>query len=395
MTKIRITLLLLILALLLPLASCGNKIIEPNNLLTVRKGEESATRYFASKSGNTALEVRLPKDWEIKKGDDGYQLLNGDNVVGTVILTDTDKAPEGFDTEITPKKAENIAVTVHIGKHKGGGKTLYYRITHSYTEGKTKRTVAFEIKQEEMDKTLYGWLTKPTLTAVRESLSVPSLSLSGGNSKKSVLIVGNSFVGTSSIGHILNDLVKSGNKECSVASKSIGYATITKYATSSDNSDFATFRNRMENGTYGIVFLCGLYSADDVANIATVEALCKKSNTQLVLLPAHNENATHIAAAAEKYPHLPILNWKSMVNAYNRAGVDTSDLCIDDAHNHSTPLAGYIGAAMIYEALFGENAPSMPANCSVLSANEVEAKLGDHTPRAQVYIAEKDLHRLS
>ncbi|MBQ3063818.1 MAG: hypothetical protein IJC99_03340 [Clostridia bacterium] len=396
MIKIRVTLLILIIALLLPLASCQAKIVNPDELSATRKGEESANFYFAAQDSNTALEVRLPSKWETKKADDSYQLLDGDKIVGVVLFGDNaKKVPEGFDTEIKEKKSNDIDVNVHIGSYKESRKEVFYRVTYTYTEAQSQRCiVTLEINQAEMDKTLYGWLTKPMLTAVREDLSTPTLSLSDGNNQRSVLIIGNSFVGSSYIGHILKDLISVGNQDCAVASKSIGYATITAYATQS-GGDYQLFRERLAAGTYGIVFLCGLYSENDVNNIATLKALCDKSGTQLVILPAHNENATHIAAVAEKYPTLPLLNWKQQINAYERDGVAYDDLCIDDAHNHSTPLAGYIGAAMIYNALFGEEAPNMPSNCSVLSPATVTAKLGSHTARPEIYVPEKDIIRFS
>ncbi len=49
-------------------------------------------------------------------------------------------------------------------------------------------------------------------------------------------------------------------------------------------------------------------------------------------------------------------------------GVDKWDMCIDDYHKHSKPLAGYVGAHMICRAVYGE----APKNDPPLSVSESE-----------------------
>jgi len=51
-------------------------------------------------------------------------------------------------------------------------------------------------------------------------------------------------------------------------------------------------------------------------------------------------------------------------------------LCINDEHLHSTPLAGVVGAHMIYRAVFGEVPPK--TNFSEVSYSHITAKLDDY-----------------
>ena len=49
-----------------------------------------------------------------------------------------------------------------------------------------------------------------------------------------------------------------------------------------------------------------------------------------------------------------MLNWRGELNSLIETGVDKWDLCVDDAHGHSTVYAGLVGAHMIYRSIYGE-----------------------------------------
>ena len=57
-------------------------------------------------------------------------------------------------------------------------------------------------------------------------------------------------------------------------------------------------------------------------------------------------------------------------------GVNPLDMYVQDANNHSTPLAGYVGAHMVYRAIFGE----IPTGTLVgeVKTSYARAKLGDY-----------------
>jgi hypothetical protein len=77
----------------------------------------------------------------------------------------------------------------------------------------------------------------------------------------------------------------------------------------------------------------------------------KHPNTKLVIFPAHNESAE------EPYSLFidggcGIADWRGLVNRLIAEGIDKYRLCIDDQFLHSTPLAGFAGACMIYGYLY-------------------------------------------
>jgi hypothetical protein len=71
-------------------------------------------------------------------------------------------------------------------------------------------------------------------------------------------------------------------------------------------------------------------------------------------------------------------------------GVSDSALYINDSHKHSTPLAGYVGASMIYRALYGEM-PTTEVSYSAcgVSQGTVEGLLGDYVETGIIYGASK------
>ena len=65
------------------------------------------------------------------------------------------------------------------------------------------------------------------------------------------------------------------------------------------------------------------------------------------------ENGRVISSATSSHPDLVCLNWKAEIDALIQTGIDKWEFCRDDEHKHSTALAGYVGAHMIYRALYG------------------------------------------
>ena len=51
-------------------------------------------------------------------------------------------------------------------------------------------------------------------------------------------------------------------------------------------------------------------------------------------------------------------------------------LCINDSHKHSTPLAGYVGAHMIYRAIYDEM-PTAPMK-NTITQSYIDSILGDY-----------------
>jgi hypothetical protein len=102
-----------------------------------------------------------------------------------------------------------------------------------------------------------------------------------------------------------------------------------------------------------------------------------------VLFPAHNENRDVIRAVSAAYPELLLLDWKYEIDALAvEKGLSKWDFCVDDAHDHSTESAGYVGAAMIYRALYNEM-PNARLSMTVSQAY-IDALLGDYVTTGYV-----------
>ncbi len=375
----RIIALFLTLCLLLTLAACTRIVpTNPDDLPRTRKSTGAETAYFAAKDSNTALSIRMPMQWEFDGSGGSFTIKEDGNDVGTVKLGAIEVADEEM-TEVKSETKNGVLIKTFIGVlEKDGEKASWYRISYQYDDDEGKsHTITFEVEESAMDSQLYEWLYAPKPQQIKDYHKLPSISLDGGNGKKSIALFGNSFLfdGYSGIDIILEDMMTEAGRSCGVSTTAIGGATITSYATFAD-SQYKSALSKIKNGTYGIVFMCGLYYDSDVEDLQTIYDACKSSNTQLVLFPAHNENSPQLENALAKYPDLTCLNWRDELDRLIAQGVAKSDLCEKDGHSHSKALAGYVGARMIYKSLFGEEPPALSSRCSVISQQTVNEKLG-------------------
>ena len=187
------------------------------------------------------------------------------------------------------------------------------------------------------------------------------------NEAKKILILGNSFIHSSQIGDFLNDMLEQAGSEYSAVAISRGYASVSTY--SYDRELIA----EISAGEYCYVFQCGFYSPGEQQEFETMKLACAHSNTGIVAFPAHNEDPGTISSIDKA----ECLNWKEEIDALISAGVPYDEMCIDDMHKHSTPLAGYVGAHMIYRNLFHKIPPELSGGAP-LTAAEVTEQLGDY-----------------
>ena len=192
-----------------------------------------------------------------------------------------------------------------------------------------------------------------------------------------MLIIGNSFVGTSEIGTMLKNMLYAGGKHCEVTAISIGHAMVSTYTSKSD------LMGEIYRGKYDAVFMCGLYNADQVKEVGTLKRYCDNSGTDLIVFPAHNETRLVVQRVMQTYDGLTLIDWKGELDALIAMGVDRWDLCFDDAYDHSKPVAGYVGAHMIYRAMYGEVPPSIPTQ------KNINAILGDYAKTGTVQLTER------
>lgn len=163
-----------------------------------------------------------------------------------------------------------------------------------------------------------------------------------------ILVLGNSFIYSSNIGDIMNELFSNNGKDCYVYAISRGYASVNTYVQDSE------IMSDIRAGYYDAVFICGLYGTWELDPLSILDAACTQSGTKLVIFPAHNEDRVTIDAAERNFKKAYLLDWKAELDALIESGVSKWDLCVNDAHFHSTWTAGYVGAHMAYRAIYGE-----------------------------------------
>lgn len=397
MTK-RISTLLLSLLLLFPFSAC-KKIMPtaPDDLPSIRKSTGGTHTYFATSDSNTALRLRMPMQWEFDGEDSHYTIKEDGATIGTLVLGEITEDADNM-SQAKSETHNGVLVQTYTGVLKRNGeKAAWYRICYSYKDDADNDcTITFEIAESAMDEQAFKWFSNPAPMPIKDYHELPSISLNGGNGKKSIAILGNSFLydGCSGIEIILKDMMFEGDRDCDVKATSIGYATIAKYAAAESGSNYDAAINKIKSGSYGIVFMCGLYKDGDVAAVQTIYNICQSSGTKLVLFPAHNEKASLIQKVREQYPEITLLNWKDELDRLMEAGVEKSDLCVNDTYGHSTALAGYVGAKMIYKSLFGVEPPLLSNNCTVIDQATVHEKLSGISVLPTTLIPEESIYRL-
>lgn len=322
-----------------------------------RRAENYEADYYGFENDSELLNIASPKEWILKDSDEGFDIVRDGQVIGYLIGYNSYDTDEWKVLESESHSVNDVYVSKFI-ERKNGTADFRYRYVYTYSTDGRSHTVTLAVDCAEVDgkteERLYTYVF--TLEKLR-SETVGMLSDEVGD-PSSVLILGNSFVGTSKIGDILREMIELNGKSSKVGAISIGNAQVGTY--SNDISLLQTIRE----GRYDAVFICGFYSYPQVANLGMIKSACDSSETTLVIFPAHNESASVIAAAREAYPTLHCLNWKGELEGLIKRGVDIWDLCISDAYNHSRPLAGYVGAHMIYRAIYNE-LPSKPMRYTI------------------------------
>jgi hypothetical protein len=325
--------------------------------------------YFSfDKSKSIALS--LSEDWTLQKSEDGasYGIAYEGSTIGTILKgvsqdsewTAVSNNKRTVDTSFSVKK--------FIEKRDGQSGTEYrYRFEYSYNMGESTEIISLCINYLALDLNAADRLYKSSKVYTASNVKDGMLSKGKGGE---VAILGNSFISSSSIGYILEDMMATSNESGSFNAVSRGYATVQTYASDS------TVISDIKNGRYKIVFMCGFYSNAEITQLQKIYDACKVSGTELVIFPAHNESESVVNSARKSFPDVTCLNWKGELDLLIESGVDKWKLCVNDQHLHSTPLAGLVGAHMIYRAIYGE----FPILDGVMNADVAEAKslFGDY-----------------
>lgn len=327
---------------------------------------------FAVRDDSCGLILHFPTEWSITALSDKEYLLSRDgNNIGLMTSNEPDTS-EWLVLEEAAQSVSGISIERALERK---GEDFRYRFTYTFeSENATQCFTLTAIYEEISDFTMMK-LFSPERD---DFYTDPGFSkLEGANEYKSILILGNSFIGTSQIGDILNGMLKSNARKCNVTAISKGHALVSTYT--SDR----TIIPRIRNGEFDAVFLCGLYDSDQLDEVHKMKAYCNYSDTELILFPAHNESRIFISRAQKTYD-LEIIDWKGELDKLIQSGIDISYLCIDDTYQHSTPLAGYVGAHMIYRAMYGDVPTTMRRLNNGLDTDVARGILGNYVDTAKI-----------
>ena len=329
------------------------------------------TSYYCVKDTYQTIGLPFYENWEQREdGEGGRILLRDGKEIGRLISGAADDLEEWKDLDQkTSSSSAGLVINEYLEKN-GTGATLRFRhrYTYSYREDGVFHRITLTVNYGELDKAAQDALRKEV--EYGEHTVNPRLNELSQLRDKRILVVGNSFIGTSQIGNIYNQIAERSGKEELMMAVSEGYATVKTYA----ESEYVI--NRIENGDWSAVFVCGFYTNMN-RELGIIKRACEKSGTKLIIFPAHNENRTMIESAKREYPDLLCLDWKREIDELIAQGRDKWDFCYDDEHLHSTPLAGYVGAMMIWRAIYGEM-PSVDINDTYLPQDNYDAILGDY-----------------
>ncbi len=317
------------------------------------------------------LSLRHPKEWSISEDQDGnYAIVRDGRTIGVIRDGTVRDMTEWKNIKYQSTSAGGVTKREYIDK-KGSGSSLCfrYRFIYEYTEERTPKRITLTVDYSEVGKVSEKWLYS-------DSNFVPDIPESDANlgvfkdlKNGNILIVGNSFVYTSDIGNILIEMMDKNSKDCNVTAIWKANASINDYV--KDRQIVSSIKD----GSYDALFLCGLYSNEDKTCLDTFKEICDESGTKLVIFPAHNERRNYIDLAFEKYPEMDILDWKNEIDLFILSGKNKWEFCMDDQPLHSTPLAGYIGAHMIYRSIYGIPKKDLS---DTISQKKVDSILGDY-----------------
>lgn len=319
-----------------------------------------------TESGNK-FSIKLPDKVKVKftaaKGKNGstkYNILF-DNILAGECFFNNRELPE--NTEQLSAEPETITGTVDVNKlilkYKGKASSWevpVYQIYVRQQRGQQYAMIYFRQDMFPQDKIIEmaRWLDFGYL---------PEVSRAGEKdySKQScrILILGNSFLASSQIGEILQYMANDNKVNLKVDVDCRANANLGHF--SSD----PTVLQKLADGIYDIVFLCGFYNNMNAQLEKMLEA--KSDSTQLVIFPAHNESFEVPYTTRTLYPETGIADWKGFINKLIDMGIDYSRMCYDDGPKHSTYLAGYAGACILYSYLYKKTPEKGTAEGMVIS----------------------------
>ena len=349
----------------------GTPAVDPtdDDYLDITPPPTGALQNYTLVFEGVAMTAPLPKSWRFEeKENGGYDIFKDGFLIGRAESGDVQES--GFRTvyEDVYDMENGVLLYADVEKAEEKGTPVFRHRLRFTTKDAEYLSATFFLPYEELDELTFNRIYREA------ELSVPTNnpghgSLAEFSESRKVLILGNSFISSSQIGVSLQALFNGAGVDTDVVAISRGYAHVSTYV--ADSAKMQEIRN----GVYDIIFICGMYSQDEIASLQTLRQICQVSDTPLVLFPAHNESKIAIDFALIQVKGIYYIPWREEINTLIASGVSKDDMCINDSHLHSTPLAGYVGAHMIYRALFGES-PETRVISGLLTKETLEAKLG-------------------
>ena len=310
------------------------------------------------------LQFNIPNDWNVLRiSEDTLNIKYKNKKIGTITTKSLDEPIDYFESQGISEPQNNISVDWQINWNiENNNDVLYKYFKISCDPLDSLKTVNLLINYAELDKKAAKTLANSAFAFYRYNET---------NTSNKILILGNSFISTSQIGSFLSDMINQAGKNYIVEALSYGNASATTFINNSSIID------SIYCGEYRYVFQCGFYNDYDVNSFKTIKHACTISNTYAVIFPAHNEVLAVINSVKTSFPNDILINWKDEIDRLINLGVDYYDFCIDDGPQHSTALAGYVGAYAIYRNMFDEHPPTL-SNASPLSSQYISKKLGNN-----------------
>ncbi len=378
--------LLLFLVLALLLSGCGS-FRESDNTLGSGDGQNQLgeqdtayqnietfkpknydTYYFAFEEDKVAVSVSLPSEWDLSLDTDTYRITRDGAEVATVASGTGADTVRWTSLSYEKESGTTLATETYLERSGSGKGAQYrYRFVYTYTVENSTKTLSLIADYAEICDFTKSKCQIPELESTVTDAGLGKLrTLSRA---QNILILGNNSISTSYVGEILQDMLW-------VNGHGVGVYPLSYY----DNVQMMVYdepvMDEIATGLYDAVFVCGFYSTSQVESLAVLRDICDGAESELVIFPAHNENEAAISKACRDYPELVCINWKEELDNLIESGVRRQDLCVGDTYQYSTDYAGFVGAHMIYRAMYGE-LPEIQ-NLSAIWEDYVFAVLGDY-----------------
>lgn len=321
--------------------------------------------------------LTVPKDWVLTETEDSvYSISRNQRIIGSVTCAAPTIPDKRHEYLLTAKNGININYSIF--ENNDNGTAFSHSMSFSYTADTEIKRVTFNIDYAELSKSAVTKMTSEIKLIKPNSNIRGDFSAFNGSNLHRVLVLGNSFIGSSQIIQHFNQMCNAAGRDYNLIS---GWASFIQNNSEQDQNSI--YYTELRNKQYSAVFLCGFYSDKGIDGLKNLINICKETNTLLVIFPAHNEVQSIIATATLQHPNVAYVGWKAEIDAFIENGVAYSDMCVNDTHKHTTHLGGYVGAHMMYRALFGQIPPKTTGttNCSY---NYIKQKLGNYVTTGEI-----------